>query len=865
MFDNRKSPSTLLSALIAILGLPIQAAYAQKGDSSRDVGTLEEVLVTATKRETSQQFTPLSISSITARQIENTFANDVRAISDLTPNLTLTQQTGFNAVAAGIRGTGSISILVTQDTAVGFLLDDFALNNVQAQFVELFDIQQIEVSRGPQGTLFGKNTTGGAISIKTKQPVFNEFQGEAEVDYGSFDGGGEIGKFKSAINIPLIDDKLAIRFALIYDYNEGFYKNDKDTATFPNSIPLFAAFGLPASNPPLPPELDTTATGNGERLGGREVIAGKAKLLWQPVDNYVFNFIYEYVRDRSDTPPGVNETPPGQGFLIELLGFPGIQAVGQSDPFSTGVRNSNELGINNRKGHQVDVDGFYLNQTLKLDSFSIKSITGYRRQDEILPNTYTGEAFKTLFDATRNLKREQFQQEVRIVSDFDDSPFSFVVGGAYFTDNVDFLALADVGLQSLLPVFNAANGSFFDNRGFVNLDLDFINDGAFQGSKQDRKSWAVFGDGTFEITDRLHVSAGARFTRDDKDFKRLADGGGICNQFTRIQDTLPIDPALPVDPANNVNCIDTRSNAISRAGLRSDQFDQGQIPLPRENFGVDVITKGNWERITWRVAADYSLTDSMMAYFTVATGFLSGGFTETCSSVTTCIPFGKETNINYEIGLKSDLFNNKLRLNLTGFYTEYSNLQRNQVVPFVNSVGNTTQETITINSGKSSAIGVEAEYTWVPISNLRFDGSISYLDHDYDEFKLELTPGVVSDLSNLTPPFSSKWQVGTGVTYEIPFPSASIGGNLLINANFHYQSSAELSVFNSDLTQLQARTLVGASLTYNDPNERYHLTVYGKNLLNETHRVTANSVAGLWNFTQYGPPIQVGVQFGVNF
>ena len=143
-------------------------------------------------------------------------------------------------------------------------------------------------------------------------------------------------------------------------------------------------------------------SGAGENLGGKDVFAAKAKLLWQPNDRYEAYFIWETVRDDSDSPPGVNETPAGEGFLFELLGFPGIAAAGHSDPFSTGMTQQGN-GINIRDGHRVDVDGFYLNQSLDFDRFTLKSITGYREQEETLPSTYTGEAFLSLFDATRNL------------------------------------------------------------------------------------------------------------------------------------------------------------------------------------------------------------------------------------------------------------------------------------------------------------------------------------------------------------------------------------------------------------------------------------------------------------------------------
>ena len=130
--------------------------YSEEHDDRLEI---EEIVVTGTKREVSQQDVPIAISTITDKQLENTFRNDVFALGELAPNVTLTPQNGFNAIAGGMRGTGFISILVTKDPSVGVVVDDFAFNHVQVQAIEMFDMEQVEIYRGPQGTLFGKNTT----------------------------------------------------------------------------------------------------------------------------------------------------------------------------------------------------------------------------------------------------------------------------------------------------------------------------------------------------------------------------------------------------------------------------------------------------------------------------------------------------------------------------------------------------------------------------------------------------------------------------------------------------------------------------------------------------------------------------------
>ncbi len=873
---NAAKVSRTRVALGLLFGLGVAAVPAHAaggGEAGERSGYLEEIIVTGTKRDASQQDTPIAVSTLTAPEISRTFGNDIRAIGDLSPNVNLTLQTGFNALAGGIRGTGTISILTTQDPSVGILIDEFALNHVQTQFVELFDLDQVEVYRGPQGTLFGKNSTGGTIVITSKRPDLDEFGATFRVSTGGYDGGSDNFKAQAGIDIPIIEGKFGFRFAGSVTDEQGFYTNDKDTASFPNS-PLYQLMRITPDM--LPPELSQVTTGAGERLGGKDVVAAKAKLLWQPNDRYEGYFIWEIIRDDSDSPASVNETPAGEGFLLENLGFPGIHAAGHDDPFSTGVTQQGN-GINIRDGHRVDIDGYYFNQSLGFDNFQIKSITGYREQEETLPSTYTGEAFLSLFDATRNLEREQFQQEVRLVTEFD-GPLNVVAGGIYLRDQLDFRSYATVGLSSLFPIGINPALPLLDERGYVDMDLRGITGDPAHGIvKQDRKSWALYADGTFQINERFSITAGVRHTKDKKDFYKPTGGGAPCNRYTESRDAQPADPDKPFDPMDwKNNCIDARSNTVSRAGLEGSQIDQRKQVLPDSQYRFIADSTEEWSETTWRVVLDYKPSDPQLWYAGVATGFLAGGFSETCSQELTCIAYNPEKNINYEVGFKADLLDSRLRFNAAIFYTDFQDLQRNQVFRFTDPVsGVEGQETITLNAGESNALGFEVETTWLVTENLQLKGSVGYLDASYDEFEFE---GL--DLTDLDIPFASKWQVGGRALYDQPLGS---GAAITYALSFHYQSEAEMSPFDPNAatgtnprfntalarhptyTQLEERVLLDANITYTSRDERWSVTAFGKNLLNEKYRVSANSVGGLWNFTQFGAPLQWGVELGVNF
>lgn len=843
----------LLTSLM--MSLSAGAVAQAQVETDRRSGVLEEIIVTGTKRDTSQQDTPIAISTITAEQINKTFGNDIRVIGDLSPNVTLTNQTGFNALAGGIRGTGTISILTTQDPSVGLLVDEFALNHVQSQFVELFDLEQVEIYRGPQGTLFGKNSTGGVIAIRSKRPSVDEYSADIRATAGRYDGGADTQKFQVGVNVPLIENRLGFRLAASYTNDDGFYTNDKDTASFPNS-PFNVGSGITPDQ--LPDELSQSTRGAGERLAGKSVLAAKSKLLWQPTDNYEAYFIWEIVRDDSDSPASANETPAGEDFLLPLLGFPGIQEAGHSDPFSTGQTQQGGA-IRMRDGHRVDIDGYYLTQNLEFERFNLHSVTGYREQSEILPSTYTGEAFLSLFDASRNLEREQFQQELRIATQLD-GPINFVAGGIYLTDDLDFVSYSTVGLTSLFPPF----------------DLRQITNDPNVGSlSQERESLAFYLDGSWDITDKFSLTAGVRWTQDEKDFYNPVGGGGPCNQFTLEQDAVLADPTAPFDPVANCEA-DALSGRVSRSGLDPSEVSMKENPLPDSAYRFLVDTGEKWKETTWRLVADYNFSDDGMVYASIATGFLSGGFSETCSQVITCVPYDPETNINYEVGMKADLFESRVRVNLALFYTDFDDLQRNQVFQFTNFDGSPGQETITLNAGKSRSQGAELETTWIVTPSLQLRGSVGWLDAKYKEFEFDpdptdATPAV--DLTNLDIPFSPEWQLSAEASYDM---SLSHGGMIQWVAGVHYQSKAETSPFDPNavnagvarhptFTQMESRTLLHANVTYTDPSDRYHVSLFGKNLTNETYRVNANSVGNLWNFTQFGAPRHIGVELGVTF
>ncbi|MEM9304428.1 MAG: TonB-dependent receptor, partial [Pseudomonadota bacterium] len=474
-------PSRLAVAITLSLGVaaPFVASAQEEGSG------IEEVMVTATRRaETNIQSTPVAVTAISGEDLEMAVPRNLGDVAAFVPNFSAAQVTGFNAASFAIRGIGQTDIIVYLDAPVGVIVDDFVMPSIQTQLLDPFDIESVEVLRGPQGTLFGKNTTGGTVNVKTKDP---------DVTQGSVDVAGQIARYgeyqaKFAVNVPLIEDEFAIRFSGNFIESDGYYRNGAEFGPVSPFIPIDGITGL-------------TGQGDGADAGGQDVFSGRFKARWEPSDNFTAQFTYEIVRDDSDTPPTVNLTPQNDPrFVFNLLGY----TQDDGDPLNVaGVTNRDELLLNMTQGHRIDVDGFYLNLDWDINpNYTLSSITGYREQESRLPNTYPGEIGPiSLFDATRDDNRETFQQEIRIASDFD-GPWNFVAGGFYQTNDTEFCVLQVLGFLDLLGLGEADFGD----------PLFFNNNPQILCNAQDATAKAVFGDVTWEVNDRFTVGLGLRYT-----------------------------------------------------------------------------------------------------------------------------------------------------------------------------------------------------------------------------------------------------------------------------------------------------------------------------------------------------------------
>jgi len=801
------------AALAAALLAGPAIAQAPQTESSG----LEDIVVSATRRDSSLQTTPIAVSAIDQSLISQSSPRDIGDLAKFVPNFDAATITGFNAASFSIRGVGQNSIIVYFEPPVAVLVDDFVVASVQTQLLDTFDIAQVEVLRGPQGTLFGKNTTGGAVTVRTKRPELNDVGIEGRFQAGSF------GTYitQAAVNVP-IGDTLAFRGVIGYETSDGYYKNGACYGPVVAFVPSKFA--------------GRSGCGDGESLGGKDVWNGRAKLLWEPSPMFDALVQYEWLRDTSDSIPTVAETPDSPAFLFNTLGV-GASNPSDDDPLNNaGISGRSDVLQKQNKGQIVSVDGVYLNMNLNVDFGTFTSVSGYRYQRSRLPNTYTGQApvaadgeVLSLFDANRSDDRKTYQQEIRFASDLG-GPFDFVAGGFYQKDDTSFCVAQILGFLDL-----ASGGLPFGPWNQTPYILC---------NAQEAKSTAAFVEGTYKITPELTFTAGGRYTWERKTWYGR-------QQVFEAQLNGGFDTGLKVQDAIDANIYDFPANVIE--------------------------VKASDNEPTWRASLGWQAADDFFAYATYSRGFKGGGFNDQIGGFAPFVnPDGSqdldafaeaasatkpERADSFEVGIKTEFWDQRLRFNLTGFYVKYSDLQKQIVVP-IEVGGQQNQVTRFFNAASATVKGMELEATAVPVDGLTLRGIVGFQDGKYNEFETPIPAGY--DLASAPLDRLPRWSTTLDGTYQVP-----IGGlKMILNGNMAYTAS---SLFTQSITSpdentyLNARTLFNASITVAEIDDRYYARVVGRNLTDQRYRTASQVVGGLWSNSQFGPPRYFGIELGVNF
>jgi iron complex outermembrane receptor protein len=728
-----------------------QAAQPAKDDS----GAIADIIVTAQKRSESIQTVPVAVSALSAEQLANPSIADIRDLAGRVPSLVVDAvSAGPSAAAVSIRGVSFEDIEKSFDPTVGVVVDGVFIGTNTGQLLDSFDLSSLEVLRGPQGTLFGRNTIGGVINVTRTKPT-GKFGVKASIGYSSF----ETTTGRLVVNAPTIGGVLALKGYVYYDNTGGYYYNETLH----------------------------------RRAGKYETLSGGITAKITPASNVEALITYEHMRERGET---VSVPLSNSLDLICILpfGIPAGECNRNAQPYRgvyTTYQNIETPVVN-------DTDSISGQLTVGLGGgFDLVSITGWRRNKEDVVQDFDGSSI-TFFNTRRRQTYQQFSQEVRVVGDV--APWLNALVGAYY-----FNSSYTLGQSTSSPLFGANT-----------LYLNVHHDG---------RSYAGFVDVKIKPTDKLTIGLGGRYTSD-------------------------------------------RKALISNFGVF---VNNGPCPAP----AAQCQGSKTFDKFTWRASADYEIGDHQLIYASASTGFRSGGFNGRGSSPTTIGPYQPETVKAYEVGLKADWLDRRLRTNLAVYQTDYTNKQEEVVQATVAPFNTSPQETVVRNAASARIRGFEAEVVAVPTDGLTFNMSLAYTDAKYLAFSRDVNgDNVPDDVSTLNLRRAPKWSWAIGADY-----TKDVGSGVLnFSTQFRFVDKYATSIVpnrpiiigavtNDTRSIAETREILDASLAYTHRigGTEVRFTVYGRNLTNNRGLASALPVAGLFTFGSARPPRSFGAEAMVKF
>ncbi|WP_126172297.1 TonB-dependent receptor [Altericroceibacterium xinjiangense] len=719
-----------------------------------------EIIVTAQFREQNLQDTPIAITAVDAATLNARSQTDVTDLGDFAPNVKIEPATGIqgNSVAAFIRGIGQADASFALEPGVGFYIDDIYYGTTFGAVMDLTDLQRVEVLRGPQGTLSGKNSVGGSIKLYTKEPN-GAAEGFVQATYGSFDRID----LRASAGFAITDDLFA-RISGTSKSSDGFMKRLDYGCVNPDS-------GIPQ-----------TGAANEDCVlgteGGRDMQAVRLALRYAPIEVPLeINLRADYADDSSETVatkliyadnPAIRSYVPGNptaGVPFDSRFITGPESYTTYADYSTGGNYTSVFGF----PYQVMPGGFSTAPRSTAESWgvaatveyelspnlSLTSITGYRSAEGTSGIDVDGSPLALLLQEFTYV-HEQFTQEVRLSGQFGDGLIDTTVGGFYYD----------------------ASDRIYGRSAIPTLLFDFIQD-----DDVSNRSISAFAHLEVHLTDRLDLIGGLRYTDDKKTY-----------EYTRLN----IDRTVPAPPP------------------------------PRNPPGVNFLLIGlnglegtfEGDRIDYRIGANYDLTDDVMVYAQVATGFKGGGINPRPSAVDQVLTFGPEILTTYEAGAKAQLFDRRVRLNGAVFLNDYQDIQLVRYQCPDSAVSNCS---VPSNAGNAEIFGFELETFAEPIDNLQIDGSLGYLDFDYTEIT---NPATLVTLDMIAP-FISKWQTSAGVQYVVEMGS---GAAITPRLDWSYRSDFYYNSINNPFNRIDGYSLFNARLTYDSPDRDWSLSAAVTNL-----------------------------------
>ncbi|HVT26133.1 MAG TPA: TonB-dependent receptor [Rhizomicrobium sp.] len=712
----------------------------------QDTGGIETVVVTAEKRAENVQNVGMSISAFSGDQLENRGITSMTDLAKFVPSLNILQTNNNRNSVVQIRGIGTSGSNPGIEPDVGVFVDGVYIGAAGAIQQNLLDISTVEILRGPQGTLYGRNTPVGAVNINTRAPSQTP-EAMLDVEIGNYSERRVAGYVGGGIT-----DDVAGRLSMWTSSRSGYETN------------LY----------------------NNSPINGTDQYGGRGRILWTPTDDLSVNVIgfYAKINQKCCTADQIDPTGIGgiatPGFLAasEAAGRPFINFNGRDhkvDDETVGDDGTDMWGIS------VSAD-----YTLPW-SDTLTSITAYNRfQDHIRELAADGLPLD-LAHGEQTLNRGAFSQELRIAS---GKQFLEYVAGIYLFHE-DLVYLNNITVHNPNRAFGA---------GFITLHPGDMSNFSFDESVN---SFAGFGQATANITDALRLTGGLRYNYDHKN-------------------------------ATVVNVDTTTGTAGQSTVFRNSLFPELNLPNLRRTE----------HRLTWQLGGQYDITEGVMAYVTASTGYKTGGYNARAQSPTVPITFDAESAINYELGVKTTLFGNRLVFNADIYRMLLHAFQDSTLNPLTGS------GFIVSNAGNRRVQGVEIDAQARPVDELSLTAGLTYADAEFTDYPagqcpaypgaflatVNTTPAGTCSFTGLTPAFNPKWRVNGTAQWEQPFEKWH-GIDWFIAGDISYIGSQYLDATLDPRSFQDSYTLLGARIGVEAESGLWRVSIWGRNLSDQTYYV----------------------------
>ncbi len=764
MIDARARLALLTTASL-LASLPAAAQAVAEDAVTNDA----EIVVSARRRDERLIDVPVAVTAFSQADLQKYQAVDLSGLQAAAPNLNLVQGRGSAASAnIFIRGIGQPDALQTFDPAVGVYVDGVYLSRIQGALLNLFDVERIEVLRGPQGTLYGKNTTGGAISIVSRKPDLETFKAAGSAQYGSYNQ-VVLNGYMSA---PLVGDKLALSLAGQWDKRDGLVTDPR----------------------------------TGREYNDRNSLTVRGILRAKPTEALEILVSGDYNRQRNALTLGYATAP-----LIQTDFALGARTLVPAAPYGAYDFKAS-TSFRGDEGQRLDHYGLNLTANWALtDTITLSSITAWRKLDpDLFIDIDATQA--ELGDVFVGIDQRQFSQELQLK--WSGERFSGVVGLFYLNENI-----------------RSHQEAYADDLfAFAGAPISFTR---FIDDVQNTKSYAAFGQATYKFTDRLSLTAGLRYTHEERSYDRV----------TTTASNLP-----------------TLNNLTFRF--------PGSLPAP-----LNLDNTAEFDAWTPSVTLAFKPDDNSQIYASASRGFKSGGFngrangladlTQTVNGVSSIVTtFRPETVWTYEGGAKGSFADGRVYLSGTVFYSDFRDFQ-------ARVGGGSVAAFPVLNAGRLSIWGIELEATVKPVKNWNIRMTGGYLNARYDEFNdgrraPTFSCNPTGAKVTCEPAFAPPLTFTIGSDYRIPVGD---GAGITFGGDARFVDKHFLSVDNRAGLVEPGYWLANAYVRFDAEGGRWYLQGGVKNLTDRRYRTDGQEFSSVGNIqtVYFGDPRTWSAMVGFRF